>query len=90
MRQECPAALCRQRALSDSLLAPVKRKLSARAPGCWRATQCLQAWLLGVASKVYRLAFHVHIARLRMSTEPARANNVGVYGLLLQRSQCLS
>jgi Transposase DDE domain len=55
MRQEFPAALYRQRALIESLISAVKRKLSARAPGRSLATQCLQALLLGLAYNVYRL-----------------------------------
>jgi hypothetical protein len=55
MRQEFPAALYRRRALIERLLSAVKRQLSARAPGRSLATQCLQAWLLGVAYNVYRL-----------------------------------
>jgi hypothetical protein len=61
MRQEFPAALSRRRALIERLISAVKRQRSARAPGCLLATQCLQAWLLGVAYHVYRLLGRVRI-----------------------------
>jgi Transposase DDE domain/Transposase domain (DUF772) len=55
MRQEFPADLYRRRALIESLISAVKRKLSARAPGRSLATQCLQALLLGIAYNLHRL-----------------------------------
>jgi hypothetical protein len=55
MRQAFPAALYRRRALVERLISAVKRKLSDRAPGRSLATQCLQAWLRGIADNVYRL-----------------------------------
>jgi Transposase DDE domain len=55
MRQEFPAHLYRRRALIESLISAVKRKLSARAPGRSLQTQCLQAFLLGIAYNIYRL-----------------------------------
>jgi hypothetical protein len=54
MRQEFPAHLYRRRALIESLISAVKRKLSARAPGRSLQTQCQQALLLGIAYNIYR------------------------------------
>jgi hypothetical protein len=70
MSQEFPADLYRRRALIESLIPAVKRKLSARAPGRSLATQCLQALLRGIAYNIYRLRFFVLPPVLRMSTEP--------------------
>jgi Transposase DDE domain len=70
MRQEFPAHLYRRRALIESLISAVKRKLSARAPGRSLQTQCLQALLLGIAYNIYRLWFFVLLGVPRMSTEP--------------------
>jgi hypothetical protein len=72
MRQEFPADLYSRRALIESLISAVKRKLSARAPGRSLQTQCLQALLLGIAYNVYRLQFFALPQVLRMSTEPDR------------------
>jgi DDE family transposase len=55
MRQDFPFDLYRQRALIESVISVVKRKLSARAPGRALLTQCLQALLLGIAYDMYRL-----------------------------------
>jgi Transposase DDE domain/Transposase domain (DUF772) len=55
MRQEFPAALYRRRALIETFISVVKRKLSARAPGRSLVTQCLLALLLGIAYNFYRL-----------------------------------
>jgi hypothetical protein len=70
MRQEFPVHLYRRRALIESLISAVKRKLSARAPGRSLATQCLQALLLGIAYNIYRLWFFAFLGIRRMSTEP--------------------
>lgn len=71
MRQEFPVALYRQRALIESLISAVKRKLSARAPGRSLQTPCRQALLLGIASNIYRLLFSAWLEIRRMSTEPS-------------------
>ena len=55
MRRDFPVVLYRQRALIESLISAVKRKLSARASGRSLQTQCLQALLLGIAYNIYRL-----------------------------------
>ena len=55
MRQDFPAHLYRRRALIESLISAVKRKLSARVPGRSLQTQCLQALLLGIPYNIYRL-----------------------------------
>ena len=70
MRQDFPVALYRQRALIESLISAVKRKLSARAPGRSLETQCLQALLLGIAYNIYRLWLFAWLGVPRMSTEP--------------------
>jgi Transposase DDE domain len=70
MRQEFPADLYSRRALIESLISAVKRKLSARAPGRSLQTQCLQALLLGIAYNIDRLQFFALPQVLRMSTEP--------------------
>jgi hypothetical protein len=70
MRQEFPAHLYRRRALIESLISAVKRKLSARAPGRSLQTQCLQALLLGIAYNIYRLWLFAWLGIRRMSTEP--------------------
>jgi hypothetical protein len=44
-----------QRALAESGISAVKRKLSARAPGRLLDAQCRQALLLGLAYNIYRL-----------------------------------
>ena len=55
MRAAFPAAPDGQRALAESVISAVKRKLSARAPGRSLLTQCRQALLLGLAYDRYRL-----------------------------------
>jgi hypothetical protein len=55
MRQAFPVLLYRCRSLAERVIAAVKRTRLARAPGRSLVTQCLQAWLLGVAYHVYRL-----------------------------------
>jgi Transposase DDE domain/Transposase domain (DUF772) len=70
MRQELPVHLYGRRSLIESLIASVKRKLSARAPGRSLQTQCLQALLLGIAYNIYRLWPFALPPVLRMSTEP--------------------
>ena len=55
MRQNFPVHLYRRRSLVESIISAVKRKLSARAPGRFLLTQCLQALLLGIAYNIYRL-----------------------------------
>jgi hypothetical protein len=72
MRQEFPVHLYSRRALIESLISAVKRKLSARAPGRSLVTQCLQALLLGVAYNIYRLWCFAFLGIRRMSTEPNR------------------
>jgi hypothetical protein len=47
--------LYRRRSLIESVIAAVKRKLPTRAPGRSHATQCLQAFLRGLAYNVYCL-----------------------------------
>jgi cell shape-determining protein MreD len=68
MRQAFPAHLYGRRALIESLISAVKRKLSARAPGRSLVTQCLQALLLGIAYNIYRLWFFTLLGIRRMST----------------------
>jgi hypothetical protein len=70
MRQEFPVDLSRRRVLIESIISAVERKLSARAPGQSRATQCLQAMLLGTAYNIYRLWFFALLGIRRMSAEP--------------------
>jgi Transposase DDE domain/Transposase domain (DUF772) len=70
MRQEFPVDLYSRRALIESLISAVKRKLSARAPGRSLQTQCLQALLLGIAYNIYRLRCFALPQVLRISTEP--------------------
>jgi hypothetical protein len=70
MRQDFPVHRYRRRALIESLISAVKRKLSARAPGRSLATQCLQALLLGIAYNIYRLWSFAWLGSRRMSTEP--------------------
>jgi Transposase DDE domain/Transposase domain (DUF772) len=69
MRQAFPVHLYRRRALIESLIAAVKRKLSARAPGRSLAPQCLQALLLGIAYTISRLWGFAFFGIPRMSTE---------------------
>jgi hypothetical protein len=57
MRQDVPAELYGRRALIESLISAVKRKLSARAPGRSLQTPCLQALLLGISYNIYRRRF---------------------------------
>ena len=68
MRRAFPPRLYRRRARIESVLAAVKRKLSARAPGRLLPRQQRQALLLGLSFNLYRLR-HRHLL-LRMSTEP--------------------
>jgi hypothetical protein len=70
MRQDFPVALYRQRTLIESLIAAVKRKLSARAPGRSIETQGLQASLLGIAYSIYCLWFFALLGVPRISTKP--------------------
>jgi Transposase DDE domain len=70
MRQKFPEHLDHRRALIESLISAVKRKLSARAPGRSLQTQCLQALLLGLAYNIYGLWRFALLGVLRMSTEP--------------------
>jgi Transposase domain (DUF772)/Transposase DDE domain len=70
MREVFPSDLYGRRALIESLISSVKRKLSARAPGRALQTQCLQALLLGIAYNIYRLWRFALTHVLRMSTEP--------------------
>jgi Transposase DDE domain len=70
MPQELPGHRYSRRALTESLISAVKRKLSARAPGRSFATQCLQALPLGIAYNIYRLWFFAFLGIRRMSTEP--------------------
>jgi Transposase DDE domain len=55
MRQDFPVDLYCQRALIESGVSAVKRKLPSRAPGRSLPTQCLQAFLLGIACNMYCL-----------------------------------
>lgn len=55
LRARFPRRLYAQRALVESVISAVKRKLSARAPGRSLLTQRLQALLLGIAYDLYRL-----------------------------------
>jgi hypothetical protein len=55
MRTAFPKARYSQRALAESVISAVKRKLSARAPGRLLDAQCSQALLLGLAYNIYRL-----------------------------------
>jgi hypothetical protein len=70
MRQGFPAHLYGRRARLESLIAAVKRQLSARAPGRSLVTQCLQALLWGIAYNISRSWFGVLLGIRRMSTEP--------------------
>ena len=54
MRAAFPAAPYGQRALAESVISAVKRKLSARAPGRSLLTQRRQALLLGLAYDLSR------------------------------------
>jgi hypothetical protein len=71
MRQEFPEALYHRRAWFESFLRRQVHAVGPR-PGRSLVTPCLRALLRGVAYNVYRLYFRVHIALLRMSTEPNR------------------
>ena len=75
MRRDVPAHLYGRRALIDSLSAVVKRKRSARTPGRSLQTPGLQALLLGMADKIYRLWLFALPGFLRMSTEPHLIEN---------------
>ena len=55
MRAAFPRQLYQRRALVESVISAVKRKLSARAPGRSLETQRVQALLLGLAYNLYRL-----------------------------------
>ena len=55
MRTDFPKARYSQRALVESVISAVKRKLSARAPGRLLVMRCRQALLLGLAYNIYRL-----------------------------------
>jgi hypothetical protein len=55
IRQAFPAPLYCRRALIESRISAVNRKLSARAPDRSVRTQCLQALLLGVVYNISRL-----------------------------------
>ncbi len=55
MRSVFPKARYRQRALAESAISAVERKLSARAPGRLLDAQCRQALLLRLAYNIYRL-----------------------------------
>lgn len=55
MRSAFPVALYRQRALVESVISAMKRKLGAYVPGRSLAVQIKQALLLGVAYNIYRL-----------------------------------
>jgi hypothetical protein len=68
MRRAFPHKVYRRRALIETLISSVKRKLSARAPGRSLRMQMRQALLLGLSFNLYRLR-HRYIF-LRMSTEP--------------------
>lgn len=54
LRKRFPRHKYGQRALIESALSAVKRKLSARAPGCSTETQRLPALLLGLAYNLHR------------------------------------
>ena len=69
MRRSFPQHLYRRRALIETVVSSVKRKLSARAPGRSLRMQVRQALLLGLSFNVYRLR-HRYLF-LRMSTEPS-------------------
>ncbi len=56
MRAAFPRQLYTRRALVESVFSAVKRKLSARAPGCSLEMQRTQALLLGLAYNLYRLS----------------------------------
>jgi hypothetical protein len=68
MRRAFPRKLYRRRALVETLISSVKRKLSARAPGRSLRMQIRQALLLGLSFNLYRLKHRCLF--LRMSTEP--------------------
>ncbi len=68
MRRAFPRQQYGRRALIETVISVVKRKLSARAPGRSLFTQLRQALLLGLAYNLYRL-WHPHNSS-RMSTEP--------------------
>jgi hypothetical protein len=68
MRRAFPSRLYRRRALIESVISSVKRKLSARAPGRSLPIQVRQALLLGLSFNLYRLRHRC--LSLRMSTEP--------------------
>ncbi len=70
MRRAFPRRQYARRALIETVISVVKRKLSARAPGRTLFTQMRQALLLGLAFNIYRLR-HPWIPP-RMSTEPHR------------------
>ncbi len=55
MRRDFPRRQYSRRALVETVISVVKRKLSARAPGRTLFTQMRQALLLGLAFNVYRL-----------------------------------
>jgi hypothetical protein len=55
MRTRFPKRLYRRRALIESVISAVKRKLSSRAPGRTIERQRLQALLLGLAYNIYRI-----------------------------------
>ena len=55
MHTDFPKARYSQRALAESVISAVKRKLSARAPGQLLVMRCRQALLLGLAYNIYRL-----------------------------------
>ena len=75
MRRAFPRKLYRRRALIQTVLSSVKRKLSARAPGGSLPMQVRQALLLGLSFNLYRLRHRYFF--LRMSTEPSRVHSVG-------------
>lgn len=74
MRTSFPRLLYRRRALAESVLPVVKRKLSAPVPGKSLETQRIQALLLGLTYNLYRLRPCLLEAQdlswQRMSTEP--------------------
>lgn len=55
MRREFPRRQYSRRALIETVISVVKRKLSARAPGRTLFTQLRQALLLGLAFNIYKL-----------------------------------
>ena len=68
MQRAFPRRLYRRRALIESLCSSLKRKLSARAPGCSLRTQMRQALLLDLSFNLYPLRHRYVFSR--MSTEP--------------------